>query len=395
MELSGRLEFKARRNSLESELRERRLSGRSIFDLSQSNPTRAGLIHDPGLLAEALSHPANSIYDPDPKGLPGARSAIVQNSLNREKLSVDNTLVCASTSEAYSQIFKLLCDPGDAVLVPQPGYPLFDHLAALESVRTVPYRLEYEHPHGWSIETASILRALEEGQGARIKAIVLINPNNPTGSYLSTLEIETIVDICRRYSLAIIADEVFLGYRLDDTFLPISLAGESRVLTFALDGFSKRLCLPQIKLAWIQVSGPDAREAVEALELISDAYLSAGAPAMNAAPFLFGLESGIKARVRARTAQTMEAYAAVLCKEGSPHRILSCQGGWTALVQSPRFASEEEIALGLLREEGIRVHPGYFFDMESEAYFAFSLLIEPQDALVAARKYEAYFNRLY
>lgn len=370
------------------------LSGRPIFDLSQSNPTRTGLTHDPVLLAEALSSPANAIYDPDPKGLLAARSAIVQNARNRDRLSVGNALICASTSEAYSQIFKLLCNPEDAVLVPRPGYPLFDHLAALESVRTVPYRLEYEHPHGWSIDTSSILQALEAGSGARIKAIVLINPNNPTGSYVDASEIEAIVDICRRYSLAIIADEVFLGYRLDRALDPLSLAGESRVLTFALDGFSKRLCLPQIKLAWIHVSGPRADEAVEALELISDTYLSAGAPAMNAARRLFALETDIRSRVCARMGQVMEAYSAALGGEGSPHRILSCQGGWTALVQSPRFATEEEIALGLLREEGIRVHPGYFFDMESEAYFAFSLIIDPREALLAARKYRAFFDRL-
>ncbi len=394
MELSGRLEFKARRNQLETVLQEKKLSGESVFDLSQSNPTRTGLIHESGRLAHALANEANALYDPNPKGLLAAREAIVRNSQNRDRLSVDRTVICASTSEAYSHVFKLLCNPGDAVLVPRPGYPLFDHLAALEAVQAIPYRLEYEHPHGWSIDLASIRSVLEGPSGTNMKAIVLINPNNPTGSYVDTWEVDAITDLCMRHSIAIIADEVFLGYTLDGKAEPHSLAGEDRVLTFTLDGFSKRLCLPQIKLAWVYVSGPRCDEAVEALELISDTYLSAGAPAMNAAPALFALEPPMSERVRTRMKQVMDVYSSVLCGKGSPHRILSCQGGWTALVQSPRFLSEEEIALGLLRESGLHVHPGYFFDMESEAFFAFSLIIEPESALAAAKKYLAYFDKL-
>ncbi len=394
MELSGRLEFKARRNQLETVLREKRVSGEPVFDLSQSNPTKAGLIHESQQLALALSSQSNVLYDPDPKGLASARSAIVRNSKNRDRLSVDRTVICASTSEAYSHVFKLLCNPGDAVLVPRPGYPLFDHLAALEAVHPTPYRLEYAHPHGWSIDMASIRKVLESPSGKRVKAIVLINPNNPTGSYVGKRELDEIIKLCLRHSIAIIADEVFLGYSLDGNPVPHSLAGEDRVLTFALDGFSKRLCLPQLKLAWIHVSGPQADETVEALELVSDTYLSAGTPAMNAAPVLFPLETGMNERVRARMRQVMDVYSSVLCREGSPHRILSCQGGWTALIQSPRFLSEEEIALGLLREENLHIHPGYFFDMESEAFFAFSLIIEPESALTAAKKYRAYFDKL-
>jgi len=394
MELSGRLEFRARRNQIETVLREKKVSGESVFNLSQSNPTRTGLIHESGRLARALASEANALYDPDPKGLISARDAIVRNSQNRDRLSVDRTVLCASTSEAYSHVFKLLCNPGDAVLVPRPGYPLFDHLAALEAVHPVPYRLEYEHPHGWSIDMDSIRKVLESPSGTKVKAIVLINPNNPTGSYVGTMEVDAIVDLCMRHSIAIIADEVFLGYTLDDKAVPHSLAGEDRVLTFTLDGFSKRLCLPQIKLAWIHVSGPQCDEAMEALELISDTYLSAGAPAMNAAPALFALEPSMNERVRTRMRQVMGVYSSVLCKEGSPHRILTCQGGWTALVQSPRFLTEEEIALGLLRESGLHLHPGYFFDMESEAFFAFSLIIEPESALAAAEKYLAYFDKL-
>ena len=192
MELSGRLEFKARRNRLETVLEERRLSGAPVFDLSQSNPTKTGLVHESRLLADALSAPANAIYDPNPKGLVSAREAILRNAKNRDRLGVERTVICASTSEAYSHVIKLLCNPGDAILVPRPGYPLFDHLAALESVSAVPYRLEYEHPHGWTINTDSIRNVLESAAGKRVKAIVLINPNNPTGPYVENLAFDEI-----------------------------------------------------------------------------------------------------------------------------------------------------------------------------------------------------------
>lgn len=370
--------------------------GLPIFDLSQSNPTKTGFGHGATELEQAFSSERNSLYSPDPKGLAKGRADIAAHlSRSGKGVDEDHIFLCASTSEAYSYLFKLLCDPGDAVLVPRPGYPLFDHLAALESVRALGYRLEYSHPSGWSVDLASMRELLEGSGGERVKAIVLINPNNPTGSYLREKERAAIVELCRVHSLAIIADEVFHGYELEPREGRASLLGAEEVLTFVLDGLSKRLCLPQMKLGWISVSGPgkEVSAAIGALELISDAFLSAGTPIMNGVGKLLSREGEIVRAVRERMRTVLGLYRGILDYEGSPHRILACEGGWTALVQSPRFLDEETLARGLLHDEGLYVHPGFFFDMEKEAYFAFSLIIRPEDAMSAAMKYKAYFDR--
>jgi len=397
MNFSTRIDFGASRNGLDLERGERALKGIPFFDLSQSNPTRTGFAHRPGELAAALSEEANALYLPDPKGLAGARAAIALH-LGKSGRKVDESrlLLCASTSEAYSYLFKLLCDPGDAVLVPKPGYPLFDHLASLESVKTLGYKLEYNHPQGWSIDLDSIRSLLEAPGAGKARALVLINPNNPTGSYVHRNELESIAELCRRHSLALISDEVFHGYFLEPREDRVSLLGRDDLLCFVLDGLSKRLCLPQMKLGWIHVSGPEpeAAGAMAALELISDTYLSAGTPIMNGVGALLAGESDILQAVRERMKAVLGAYREALCYDGSPHRILACEGGWTALVQSPRLAGEEELARGLLREQGLYVHPGFFFDMEREAYFAFSLILRPEEARSAALRYKAYFDKI-
>ena len=396
MKLSSRIDFLAARNGLELERGERVGLGLPVYNLSQSNPTRAGFAWEPGDLAAAFAAEGNRFYSPDPKGLASARKAIADSlAASGRPADPERRLLCASTSEAYSYLFKLLCDPGDAVLVPRPGYPLFDHLAALESVRAAGYRLEYNHPRGWSIDLASLEELLDGPDGERARAIILINPNNPTGSYVHGDELAAITELCRERGLAIIADEVFHDFSLEPREGRVSLLGKDEVLTFVLDGFSKKLCLPQAKLGWITVSGPgdEAAAALSALELISDAFLSAGTAAMNAAPALLEREREVLASMRERMAADLAAYREVLEYPGSPHRVLACEGGWTALVQSPRFAPEEDLARGLLHEEGIYVHPGFFFDMEKEAYFAFSLIVPPWEAKAAAQKYKAYFDR--
>jgi alanine-synthesizing transaminase len=396
MRFSGRIDFSAETNELDRERSERRRLGAPILDLSQSNPTRTGLIFPAALASKALSSAENSSYCPDPRGLPAARAAIAAHlSATGPAAEESRLLLCASTSEAYSYLFKLLCDPGEAVLVPRPGYPLFDHLAALESVRAVGYRLEYEHPWGWSIDLSGLSALLESPENSAIKAIVLINPNNPTGSYVRAAELDSILALCARHSIAIIADEVFFDYQLDPASVPVSLRGASDIPIFTLDGLSKRLCLPQMKLGWIHVGGPEreARRALSALELISDNFLSAGAPIMNAVGELLAAEAEIQAAVNTRMKTVMGIYREILCGDGSSHRLLRCGGGWTALVSSPRFASEDELARGLLREEGLFVHPGYFFDMEKEAHFAFSLILRPEEAREAALKYRDFFAR--
>lgn len=377
--------------------------GLPVRDLSLSNPTMAGLARQDSLFD--LVHQANREYHPDPRGLRSSREALTAHmaGLGRD-LHPDRLFFCASTSEAYSWLFKLLCDPQDAVLIPRPGYPLFEHLARLELVEPVPYRLEYAHPSGWHVDVDSIRSFLSSPAGHRAKALIVINPNNPTGSYLRPRERKEILELCARYSLALIADEVFFDFPiLDDSsvhteagVLRHSFAGETGVLTFVLDGLSKRLGMPQMKLGWIAVSGPaeETSRACQRLELIADTFLSAGTPVMNALPCLLSAEaeflSAMKIRIRSNHAQ----YRQILESEHSPHRVMTTQGGWTALVESPSLMSEEELALRLLETRGISVQPGYFFDIERGVHFAFSLILPLEEAGSMAKEYFDFFVSL-
>ena len=400
---SSRLSWPAHANALAKARAERIAGGGRILDLSESNPTRVGLESARpgpdwplGLLADRES----LRYEPDPQGLIRAREALAalyseeaaQATAAARPPGPDDLFLCASTSEAYGWLFKLLCDPGDAVLVPKPGYPLFDYLAGLESVEARPYRLEYAHPAGWSMDLDSVEEAIRRG---RVKAVVLINPNNPTGSYVRGEERRRIVDLCERHGIAIVSDEVFFGFPVEGGERS-SLAGEREVLTFVLDGLSKRLGLPQMKLGWIAASGPAAllEEARGRLEIVADTYLSAAAPVMNALPRLLSEGRPFAQALRARLAANMAALRGILEGPGSPHRLLRCGGGWTALVESPALASEEELALGLLREEGLWSQPGFLFDMEKEAFFTMSLILRPEDLSEGARAYLRRFEAL-
>ncbi len=319
--------------------------------------------------------------------------------MDRLAPSVEDLFLCASTSEAYGWLFKLLCDPGDAVLVPKPGYPLFDYLAGLEAVEARPYRLDYSHPLGWRIDLDALRAGLEQG---RVRALVLINPNNPTGSYVRAEERTAILGLCREFGCAIIADEVFFGFPLElisGTTVAaeaVSFVGEESALCFVLDGLSKRLGMPQAKLGWIACSGPRVLldEARGRLEIIADAYLSAGTPIMNAVPSLLNEAEGFARPCRERAAANLARLRFLLEGNDSPHRVLRCEGGWTALVESPRLLSEEDLALGLLREKGLWTHPGYFFDMEREAFFTVGLILPPEELERGALAYREYFASL-
>jgi aspartate/methionine/tyrosine aminotransferase len=378
----------------------RRIPPASIFELSESNPTRVGLVQEPESLARAFSAKENTLYRPSPRGLVQAREAIAAHlgSIAKREtaftVNPESLILCASTSEAYSYLFKLLCDPGDAVLVPRPGYPLFDHLAALEGVKTLGYPLEYFSGTGWRMDLDRLESLLGTDGEKRIRAIVLINPNNPTGSYITEGEKQAVGRMCESHGLSLIVDEVFNPYRLEPCEKTFSFYGFDQVLTFVLDGFSKRLCLPQVKLGWISVSGPgeEKEAALQGLDLISDTYLSAGTPVMNAAGTLLEGEGEILGKVLDRCRKNLDSYREILEYPGSPHQVLRCEGGWTALVRSPRFDSEEELALGLLRKKGLAVQPGHFFDMDQEAFFAFSLILRPEDARWAASEYADFFE---
>lgn len=385
MSFSGRLGPRIGANDLSLLAARLRAEGRATLNLSDSNPTRHGL--SPSGVLAALANAESLRYEPDPRGLRGPREALAASAGGEP----DDYFLCASTSEAYGWLFRLLCDPGEAVLVPSPGYPLFESLAGLEAVRAVPYRLEYAHSHGWSIDLDDLRLAARR---ERARAVVLINPNNPTGSYVRAAEREAVVGLCAELGMALVADEVFFPYMVEGPTgeEPRRLAGEGGCLTFALDGLSKLLCLPQLKLGWIRVSGPAAEraEASARLEIVADAYLSAGAPAMNALPSLLGEAGAFVRGVRARLAGNLDAARTLLGGPGSPYRVLRCDGGWTALVDIPRYRGEEETALGLLEAEGLAVQPGYFFDMERDGRLALSLILEPgifADGVSRLRRY--------
>ncbi|MDX9899482.1 MAG: pyridoxal phosphate-dependent aminotransferase [Spirochaetia bacterium] len=348
---------------------ELKADGLTIVNLSDSNPTRHGL--SPDAVIEALSDRSSLMYSPDPKGLVSARLALAR----RFGGYAESYFLSASTSEAYSWLFKLLCNPGDSVLVPKPGYPLFDSLAGLECIQAVPYRLAYTHPRGWSIDIDDMIRA---ARTSKAKAIVVINPNNPTGSYVSASEKAAIVKACSELDLALIADEVFLPYTIEAEPAVQSFRGSQEALTFTLDGLSKLLCLPQLKLGWMRVSGPAAlvSEASIRLEIIADTYLSAGAPVMHALPALLLKANPFVHSVRCRLIENLATARHIFGGDESPYRVLRCDGGWSALLEYPRVLKEEALALSLLEKEHIAVQPGYFFDMERDGYLSISLILQ-------------------
>jgi len=327
---------------------ERRRRGK-LLDLTETNPTRASLPYPAEELAEALARGARASYDPDPRGLLSAREAVASHL----GCAPEDLILTASTSEAYSFVFKLLCGPGDEILTPVPSYPLLEHLASLELVALRTFPMEFHRR--WEIRDVPV--------SARTRAIVVVNPNNPTGSYVPSSE----QDALARLGLPILSDEVFLDYPLDgrgSTFV------RDDVLTFTLGGLSKSAGLPHFKLAWIRVSGPGRREALEALELIADNFLSVATPVQVALPELLRLGTGICASISARTRTNLATLRAL----ASPAmQVLPVEGGWSAVVRVPRVMTDDELALALL-DRGVVVQPGYFFDFASDGYVVLSLL---------------------
>lgn len=377
MRFSQRLPTHAETNSLTRALAAARARGVPIVDLTQSNPTTADLPYPIDLLAP-LADPRGLRYEPHPLGLRSAREAVAADQARRgASVSADDVVLTASTSEAYTWLFKLLCNPGDSVLVPRPSYPLFEHLTMLEGVSAVPYDLDY---HGrWEIDIASIARA-----PAATRALLVVSPNNPTGSYVSRRELEALIAICGERGWALVADEVFADYPLDAVRPVTDIAVKSSVLAFTLGGLSKSAGLPQLKLGWMIVGGPvpERRTTLTALELIADSFLSVGTPVQAAAADLLAggalVRTAIQARVRRNLAAARQAAAAVPACQ-----ILTVEGGWSIVVRIPATRSEEQFVLDLLERERILVHPGYFFEFSTEAFVVVSLL-PPDDVFVTA-----------
>jgi aspartate/methionine/tyrosine aminotransferase len=365
---SSRLPARIEPNAVSLAVASARASGARLLDLTDTNPTAVGLAYPDGLLA-GLADSRGAAYRPDPLGLPDAREAVCRHI--GEGATADRVVLTASTSEAYAMLFKLLCDPGDEVLVPKPGYPLFDLLTGLEAIRAMSYRLDRHG--GWNIDRRSVESVLTP----RSRAIVIVSPNNPTGSTLHDADREWLVALAAEHHMAIIADEVFAGYLFRKRLPWSSLASESRTLVFTLGGLSKSAGLPQVKLGWIQVSGPEARvpEAMARLEIIADTYLSVSTPVQVGAARLIEAGLAIREQIFSRITRNLDALRQRVA--ASPQlTLLEPEGGWSAVVRVPAVVPEDALVLRLLREEGVLVHPGYFFDFDEEAFLVLSLLPE-------------------
>jgi alanine-synthesizing transaminase len=367
---SSRLDWNVAANPIGKLLLEKRASGAEILDLTESNPTAAGFDY-PADLLNALADPRSLHYQPVAAGMQVARDAI--SSYYAGQVEARRIIVTASTSEAYGFIFKLLANPGDEVLVPRPSYPLFEFLAALDSVRVVNYPLTY---HGrWTIDFAALASLIT----ARTRAIVVVNPNNPTGSFLKKAELAQLVEICRGRDIALVSDEVFSDYGIEeDGERAPSLVGVQEVLAFSLSGLSKIAGLPQLKLGWMVASGPLElqREALDRLELIADTYLSVGTPVQWAATSLLASRESIQSQIMQRVRGNL-AFLRNQIGPASPWRVLAVEGGWYATIQAPRVRSEEDWVLSLLAEDQVLVQPGFFFDFETETFLVVSLLTPP------------------
>ncbi|HEY2014895.1 MAG TPA: pyridoxal phosphate-dependent aminotransferase [Bryobacteraceae bacterium] len=365
---SARFHWDLRPNRVSQAIEARRRAGAPILDLTESNPTRAALLYPPEIVT-AFEDPRMLLYHPAPAGVSEARQAVSAYYTARgHHVDPARILLTASTSEAYAYLFKLLCNPGDHVLVPQPSYPLFEFLADMESVAVGQYPLVY---HGeWSID----LDALAAGITERTRAIVLVNPNNPTGSYVKRAELDALVRLCASRQVALISDEVFSDYAFrPDTARVSTLVDVEDCLAFSMSGLSKIAGLPQMKLGWIVASGPETlrQEALEKLEWIADTYLSVSTPVQCAAPRLLHAGDAVQRQIRQRTAANLAVSRQALA--GTAANILAVEGGWYITVQAPQMRSEEEWTLELLGL-GVLVQPGFFFDFHSEAFLVVSLL---------------------
>jgi alanine-synthesizing transaminase len=403
---SSRLAWPPRENRLAALLREKRARGARLIDLTESNPTRVGLAAPGERIAAALADPGVAAHDPDPRGLRAAREVVAAWCARGgagpcggirpvQSATADRMILTAGTSESYAYLFRILCDPGDAVLVPAPSYPLFEYLAAIDAVHVTPYPLALDDRFRVDIE--ALERALLRPAGPVPRAVVLVNPNNPTGTAITAYERRAIDAACARAGAALISDEVFLDYLWGDPAArPIQAAGPAgtaaavsaagplaggappAALTFTLGGLSKACGLPQMKLGWILVDGPGPvrAEALERLEFIADSYLTVGTPVQRAAGRLLEIGAEVAARIGARVLENLAAIRAAV-PSGSACRLLPADGGWCAVLQVPALHPEEDLVLALLREDDVLVHPGYFFDFPREAFLVPSLLPEP------------------
>ena len=385
MRFSARTEWASEETAWSRALEARRRSGLPIRDLTASNPTQCGFAYDTHLLTELSAESART-YDPDPRGMVSAREAVCGYYADHgASIRAEQVFLTTSTSEGYSWLFRLLCDAGDEVLIAQPSYPLFDLLATIDDVKLVPYGLLYDPgggiggSHGWNLD----LHALRERITPRTRAVIVVHPNNPTGHYTSTAERAALSALCREHALALVVDEVFLDYPLSE---PASeetqctfARDEQHALIFVMSGLSKIAALPQMKASWIVCLGPEdvRNEAMRRLEIIADTFLSMNAPVQHALPGWLAGRGAIQRQIRERVQQNLSALDHAIAYEHAIAR-LACEGGWYATLRTPAFASGEALAIRLIENRGVAVHPGSFFGFAEQNRLVVSLLPQPE-----------------
>lgn len=373
---SQRTNWKLSHNRYTQSLERLRKSGSTLIDLTVSNPTECGLDYDAAAILRAFRNPQSLSYEPVAKGLRTAREEVARyyRGDHGETVDPEALVLTTSTSEAYSFVFRLLCNAQDEVLVPKPSYPLFDFLADLQDVCLVPYQLHYAH--GWFIDFESVERALTP----RTRGVLLVHPNNPTGSYTKAEERERLNRMCRERNLALIVDEVFLDFPMDGQRRK-SFAANADALTFTLSGLSKIAGLPQMKVAWVVTSGPSAlvSEALERLEIIADTYLSLGSPTQWAFPTLLEQRKRMRVELQQRVRENWTSLRTALTKKGK-YELLETEGGWNAVLRvkgkhGEKARSGEELSIALMETKKVIVHPGHFYDFPSDNYLVVSLIV--------------------
>ncbi len=378
---SERTSWRLERNRYTEAIEAARARGARLLDLTASNPTRVGLRYDSAAILASLRSERALDYDPQAKGLLAARQAVagyygglsrgpsdVAEKVTASSVDPERMVLTSSTSEGYSYVFRLLCNAGDEVLVPKPSYPLFEFLADLQDVKLVPYPLIYDH--GWQMDFPSMEKAVTP----RTRAVVIVHPNNPTGSYVKASELEPLNEFCREHGLALVIDEVFLDYALDDAEHS-SFVWNRDVLTFTLSGLSKISALPQMKVAWIVTSGPqrEVEAAMGRLEVIADTYLSMNAPVQWAIPTLLEQRHDIQKQLLSRARTNLVELDRLLAKQSGCQRLV-VDGGWYAVLRVPVTRSDEELAVELVNEKSVLVHPGHFYDFPRDGYLVLSLI---------------------
>lgn len=402
---SARTEWTFTPNRLALHLDERRRQGLPVLDLTESNPTRCAFEFDQQAILDLLRHPRSLIYEPEPRGLRSARAAVADYYAGRGAIVDPHQIfLTTSTSEAYSYVFRLLANPGDVVLTPRPSYPLFDFLTRLNDVEMVHYPLVAPREgdrrsffvgdtHGdaslagdrnWQIDLEALGKTVRAPRAVgkcspRVRAILAVHPNNPTGSFVKPRELDVLLDLCHRHHLALITDEVFADYTFAPTGSPAaSHAGAARALTFTLSGLSKISALPQMKLAWLVVNGPpdELTAALARLEVIADTYLSVSTPLQHALPGLLALRRQVQPQILARVRQNL-AWLDQRLADNPPVTRIPSEGGWYAILRVSTSRTDEDWAVELLTREGVMVHPGHFYDFDSEGQLVVSLLPAP------------------